>query len=82
LIANSVADARLDKLYVTADGDVPPGNTTHCFPPHTIDLGGPDCKPSCGAQAPAGMHTSCACNGLTTFYAYDCGGTFACCIVP
>jgi hypothetical protein len=80
LISNSVPDARLDKLYITADGDVPPGNTTHCFPPHNIDLGG-TCKPSCGAQAPAGMHTSCACSGLTTFYAYDCS-SFACCIVP
>lgn len=81
LISNSVADARLDRLYITANGDMPPGNTTHCVPPHTIDLGGPDCKPSCGAQAPPGMGTSCACTGQPTFYAYDCVG-FTCCITP
>ena len=33
------------------------------------------------AQAPTGMHTSCACNGLTTFYAYDCTSKL-CCFAP
>jgi len=80
LIANSVPDARLDRLYITANGDMPPGNTTHCVPPHTIDVGGV-CKPSCGAQAPPGMHASCACAGMSTFYAYDCSG-FTCCVTP
>lgn len=80
LIANSVPDARLDRLYITANNDMPPGNTTHCVPPNSIDLAGV-CKPSCGAQAPPGMHASCACAGMSTFYAYDCAG-FSCCITP
>lgn len=82
LIANEAPDTRLDRLYITADGDEPPGNMTKCRPPHSIDSGGAECELSCGAQAPAGMHTSCECGDrLDVFDAYDCGsGT--CCVVP
>jgi hypothetical protein len=80
-IANSVPGARLDRLYITANGDHPPGNTTKCHPPHSIDLGNPTCAPSCGVQAKPGRHVSCQCPGLPTFYAYDCN-TKACCDVP
>jgi hypothetical protein len=82
LIANDTPGARLDKLYITANGDVPPGNTTKCFPPHTIDRGGPTCEPSCGVQAKPNMPTSCTCAaGVPTFYAYDCTSKM-CCFAP
>lgn len=80
VIANNVPNARLDKLYVTSFGDTPPGNTTTCRPPHTVDLGGPNpCAPSCGAQAKPNMGTTCACGDRSdTFYAYDCTSTKCC----
>jgi hypothetical protein len=82
LIANDTPGARLDKLYITADGDEPPGNTTKCHPPHTIDRGGPTCEPSCGIQAKPNMPTSCQCAaGVPTFYAYDCTSKL-CCFAP
>ena len=82
LIANDTPGARLDKLYITADGDKPPGNTTKCFPPHSIDLGGPMCELSCGVQAKPNMTTSCTCAaGVPTFYAYDCTSKL-CCFAP
>jgi hypothetical protein len=82
LIANDTPGARLDKFYVTADGDQPPGNTTKCHPPHTIDVGGPTCEPSCGVQAKPNMPTNCTCGaGVPTFYAYDCT-TKRCCFDP
>jgi hypothetical protein len=81
-IANEAPDTRLDRLYITANGDEPPGNMTKCRPPHSIDLGNPTCDFSCGAQAPAGMHTTCECGDRTDkFPAYDCGGGY-CCVVP
>ena len=82
VIANDVPGFRLDRLYITADGDTPPGNTTLCHPPHTIDRGGPTCEPSCGIQAKPNMQTTCQCGaGGTTFYAYDCTGK-VCCFLP
>jgi hypothetical protein len=82
LIANDTPGARLDKLYITSSGDIPPGNTTKCFPPHTIDRGGATCEPSCGVQAKPNMPTSCTCAaGLPTFYAYDCTSKL-CCFAP
>ena len=82
LIANDTPGARLDKLYITPEDDEPPGNTTMCHPPHTIDLGGPTCEPSCGIQAKPNMRTSCQCAaGVPTFYAYDCTSKL-CCFVP
>lgn len=86
LIANEVPGARLDRLYITGAGDRPPGNDTPCNPPHSIDFDGAgDCHPSCGAQAPVGMHTTClsaTCEGKDIKdmrMAYDCG---VCCVVP
>jgi hypothetical protein len=79
LIANDVPGFRLDKLYITADDDTPPGNTTKCRPPHTIDRGAADCEPSCGVQAEPNMPTTCQCGaGSTTFYAYDCTSKVCC----
>ena len=83
LIANEVPGARLDRLYITGAGDRPPGNDTPCNPPHSIDFDGAgDCHPSCGAQAPVGMHTTCVaatCDGKEMKTAYDCN---VCCVVP
>lgn len=82
VIANNVPNARLDRLYVTSLGDTPPGNTTDCRPPHSIDRGGPECEPSCGAQAKPNMPTTCACPaGTATFPAYDCTSG-VCCFAP
>jgi len=70
LIASAVPGARLDRLYVTADGDVPPGNDTPCDPPHTIELAG-ECQPSCGLLT----GTRCGmvdCAGKEPLPAYDC----------
>lgn len=82
VIAKAASTARLDRLYITADGDEPPGNDTPCRPPHSIDRGGGDCFESCGSQAPAGMHTSCIasmCAGKEALDSYDCN---ICCVVP
>jgi hypothetical protein len=82
VMAKDVSSARLDRLYITSSGDVPPGNDTPCNPPHSIDRGGGDCFPSCGSLAPAGMHTSCLvseCAGKPTLEVYDCN---LCCVVP
>jgi hypothetical protein len=66
-----VSGAELDRLYVTALGDVPPGNDTSCDPPHSIELGGA-CYPSCGSQSGT-LCGATACSGRTIFEAYDCG---------
>jgi hypothetical protein len=81
LIAKDASTARLDRLYITAEGDEPPGNDTRCRPPHSIDRGG-DCFESCGSQAPLGMGTTCVvsmCAGRELLTAYDCN---VCCVVP
>jgi hypothetical protein len=84
LIANNVPNARLDKLYITSiPNDVPPGNTTPCHPPHTVDFGGGDCHPSCGLQAKPNMPTTCDCaNATTKFPAYDCTAGQCCFLMP
>ncbi|HVY28119.1 MAG TPA: hypothetical protein VHB79_16290 [Polyangiaceae bacterium] len=83
VIANNVPNARLDRLYVTSHDDEPPGNTTMCHPPHTVDLGGPMCELSCGVQAKPNMPTTCACDGrMDTFPAYDCTGKKCCFTMP
>jgi hypothetical protein len=79
---DAAPDAKLDRLYVTAGGDQPPGNDTKCRPPHYIDVDGV-CQPSCGAQAPPNMSTTCACAGRSdSFPAYDCGGGRCCLSLP
>lgn len=81
-IANAVSGVKLDRFYVTAEGDEPPGNDTRCNPPHSIDLLEAECAPSCGSQAPPGGGTTCIeadCEGRTLLPAYDCN---VCCAVP
>jgi hypothetical protein len=70
VFASAVPGVDLDRLYITAEGDVPAGNETPCSPPHSIELAG-ECLPSCGAQ----LGTSCgqrACEGKPVIAAYDC----------
>jgi hypothetical protein len=81
-LANAVDGVRLDRLYVTADGDEPPGNATPCFPPHSIDLGGGNCMKSCGSYARGDMMTTClssVCQDHPIVTSYDCA---VCCLVP
>jgi hypothetical protein len=77
VVYNAVPDVSLDRLYITTPGDVPPGNTTPCDPPHSIQLADGGCEPSCGSYG----KTTCgaACAGQTALYAYDCA---VCCFAP
>jgi hypothetical protein len=77
LIANSVEGDRLDRMYVTADGDTPSGNDTLCNPPHSVQLDG-GCAPSCGSQG-GNLCGQVACSGQPILPAYDCE---ICCIAP
>jgi len=75
-LANCVDTVELDRLYITADGDVPPGNDTPCSPPHSIAIGAA-CQPSCGSHG----KTTCVpseCDGKKLLPAYDCD---VCCLV-
>jgi hypothetical protein len=83
VIGNVAAGARLDRLYITANGDEPPGNNSKCRPPHSIELAGV-CHDSCGAQATPERGTTCICAAVPEserFEAYDCGSG-ACCFTP
>jgi hypothetical protein len=76
-LANCVDGWRIDRFYVTSLGDTPPGNTTNCRPPHSIELNG-ECQPSCGAQN--GQRCSEQdCAGKPLIAAYDCA---ICCSYP
>ncbi len=75
LIANLIDGVQLDRLYVTADGDTPPGDYTVCDPPHSIQLDG-GCSLSCGSQG-GNACDLVTCNSLPTLPAYDCD---ICCI--
>jgi hypothetical protein len=77
VVANCADGAELDRLYVTNAGDAPPGNTTPCDPPNSIDVDG-SCLPSCGSQGGNACGDQ-ACAGLPTTMNYDCP---VCCIVP
>jgi hypothetical protein len=77
VFADAVSGVELDRLYITADGDTPPGNDTPCSPPHSIELDGV-CLPSCGAQR-GRMCGASACAGLAHIAAYDCD---VCCMGP
>jgi hypothetical protein len=79
VMANQVPDVKLDRLYITSGDDTPPGNDTPCHPPHSIDLGDGNCSVSCGAQVPAGMRSTCLCDGLPSIKTYDCT---TCCFLP
>jgi hypothetical protein len=81
VIASAVTGAKLDRLYITAEGDEPPGNDTLCYPPHSIDLDG-ECHDSCGSHANVNNMSSCLasiCQGREVVEAYDCD---TCCLVP
>ena len=70
VLANAANEVGLDRLYVTADGDEPPGNDTACDPPHSISVAG-ECLPSCGGLG----GTACSdemCAGKPLLAAYDC----------
>jgi hypothetical protein len=76
VFANCVDGVALDRLYVTADGDTPPGNDTPCQPPDSIPIDG-TCHPSCGSWGT----TTCgvqACDGKQALSAYDCD---VCCLL-
>ncbi len=79
LVRNSATEVGLDKLYITALGDVPPGNDTPCDPPNSIQLADGGCEPSCGSH---GTNTTCGgpeCSGQVPLVAYDC---YICCYFP
>jgi hypothetical protein len=77
VIANAVERALLDRLYITAQGAEPPGNTTPCNPPHSIEVAG-QCLASCGSVLgnQCGAQT---CAGRPLLDAYDCS---VCCHIP
>jgi hypothetical protein len=76
-IANCVDGVELDRLYYTTGKEMPPGNTTPCSPPNSIELGGA-CVPSCGSQGGNNCGQA-VCSGHTILPSYDCG---VCCITP
>lgn len=76
-VANYEDIVGLDRLYVTAGGDTPPGNDTPCHPPDSVRLSG-TCVPSCGSHG----STTCgadSCAGRAALPAYDCD---VCCAAP
>ena len=79
-IASCTSGAKLDRLYITSEGDEPPGNDTLCEPPNSIELDG-ECWPSCGSLATPGMDTTCTgCDGRPMLEGvYDCP---VCCVAP
>jgi hypothetical protein len=78
-IANSTDGVRLDRLYITPDRDIPPGNNSPCRPPDSIQVNGA-CIPSCGSQGgnQCGV-PQCAGARMVPVPPYDCQ---VCCIVP
>lgn len=76
-LANAVLGAELDRLYVTALNDHPPGNTTPCNPPHSVELAGV-CERSCGSYGDVSCEPD-LCQGLPELRAYDCA---VCCQPP
>jgi hypothetical protein len=70
VLANCTPGVSLDQLYITADGDVPPGNDTPCHPPHSIERNG-ECLKSCGSQGGSACGAA-ECMGKPQFSAYDC----------
>ena len=77
LVANAIDGNQLDRMYMTAEGDTPPGNDTPCHPPHSVQLDG-GCSRSCGSQG-GNQCGQMVCMGHTILPAYDCA---VCCIVP
>jgi hypothetical protein len=77
VISNCVDGVELDRIFYTPNEETPPGNTTPCDPPNSIDLPG-GCQPSCGSQG-GDTCGPAACSGLPPLPAYDCD---VCCIGP
>lgn len=77
VFASAVPGVELDRLYLTSDGDSPPGNTTRCSPPHSIEVMG-SCLRSCGSQQGEECGEA-ACAGMVPIPAYDCN---VCCRIP
>jgi hypothetical protein len=77
VVNDSVPGVGLDRLYVTVPGDVPPGNTTPCDPPNSIQLDDGGCEPSCGSHGDTTCGPPCA--GQPALAAYDC---VVCCTIP
>ena len=77
VVADAIEGNRLDRFYLTADGDTPPGNDSLCNPPHSVLLSG-SCVPSCGSQG-GNRCGAMACQGQTVLVAHDCD---ICCKVP
>ncbi len=75
VLANCVDGVELDRLYYTTGQETPPGNTTRCNPPHSIELAGA-CHPSCGSQGGNACGVN-ECRGSPALQAYDCD---VCCI--
>ncbi|MET0592584.1 MAG: hypothetical protein ABW133_07790 [Polyangiaceae bacterium] len=75
-VANSIEGNGLDRFYFTTGRETPPGNTTPCNPPHSIEKDGA-CIPSCGSQGGNSCIPS-ECQGRPTLPAHDCS---VCCIV-
>lgn len=77
VVRNATPEAGLDRFYIAAGGDVPPGNETTCDPPNSIQLADGGCAPSCGSHG----DTTCgaACAGQTPLSSYDCA---VCCFAP
>ena len=74
VIANSVDDAGLDRLYYAPDQSKPEGSETMCNPPHSVQLNGV-CNPSCGALG--GLCIAAPCDGgVAPSATYDC---YRCC---
>jgi hypothetical protein len=77
VVSNSADHDGLDRFYITAEGDTPPGNDSPCNPPHSVLLDG-GCSRSCGSQG-GNLCGSVECAGLPTIPAYDCD---ICCVGP
>ncbi|HTM43439.1 MAG TPA: hypothetical protein VL137_00715 [Polyangiaceae bacterium] len=74
-IANAVTAAQLDRLYITSLADKPPGNTTTCSPPHSIEVNGA-CVRSCGSYGAVTCDPT-VCTGKPNLAVYDCA---VCCL--
>jgi hypothetical protein len=75
-IASAVTGAELDRFYVTVLGDRPPGDTTPCDPPPSIEVMG-ECRRSCGSYGDVSCDPA-LCAGREELDAYDCG---VCCLL-
>jgi hypothetical protein len=76
-LANCVDGVDLDRFYYTMGQETPPGNSTLCDPPNSIEVGG-KCFLSCGSQGGNACGTT-DCSGRTPLPAYDCD---VCCVGP